>query len=423
MNKCQEEVMLEFCQLSQQEYDAFQRVHPYRNFMNTVKAMEVKLHNGWAVEYVGVKKDGQLVCATPLTSIPVMKIYRYFYAQRGFLMDYADQEVLDFFAKNLKKHCKKQKGLYLVCDPNVMYKERDIDGNLVEGGFDHSYVVDHMIKAGFEHQGFTIGYNDVSQVRWMFSLYLDGKDEKTILKQCHQQTRWSINKTLKQGIEVREMSLDEMDIFYRMMDETAKRRGFAEREHEFYRSQMEIYGDMGKLLVAYLDVQDFRQKNQLEKEQLDKEMAEVEKKLEEVANSKKFLKKKKVLMEAYQLNEKKQKEADELEEKYGSVIYMASTYFVINDNEITYLYSATDDTFRKYNAPYALQWYMIRYGLEHHIPKYNFYGISGNFDKEAVDYGVYDFKRGFNGVVEELVGEFVLPINPPMYNLYKSIKK
>ena len=53
--------MLEFCQLSQQEYDAFQKVHPYRNFMNTVKAMEVKLHNGWAVEYVGVKKDGSVV--------------------------------------------------------------------------------------------------------------------------------------------------------------------------------------------------------------------------------------------------------------------------------------------------------------------------------------------------------------------------
>ena len=47
---------------------------------------------------------------------------------------------------------KKKKGLYLVVDPNVLYKERDIDGELVENGFDHSYVVDNMIASGYEHQ-------------------------------------------------------------------------------------------------------------------------------------------------------------------------------------------------------------------------------------------------------------------------------
>ena len=66
---------------------------------------------------------------------------------------------------------------------------------------------------------------------------------------------------------------------------------------------------------------------------------------------------------------------------------------------------------------------MIRYAIENHIPRYNFYGISGNFDKEASDYGVYEFKRGFGGQVEQLLGEFILPVNKAVYKLYKTVKK
>ena len=101
--------MLEFVQLTDEEYASFQENHPCGQFLNTPESMQMKLVDGWDVEYVGVKKDGQLVCATNLTSIPVMKIYRYYRAQRGYLMDYSDTEVLKFFTKELKSylHAKK----------------------------------------------------------------------------------------------------------------------------------------------------------------------------------------------------------------------------------------------------------------------------------------------------------------------------
>ena len=37
---------------------------------------------------------------------------------------------------------------------------------------------------------------------------------------------------------------------------------------------------------------------------------------------------------------------------------------------------------------------------------YNFYGISGVFGDEADDFGVQQFKKGFNAHVEELIGGF-----------------
>ena len=50
-------------------------------------------------------------------------------------------------------------------------------------------------------------------------------------------------------------------------------------------------------------------------------------------------------------------------------------------------------------------------------------GISGNFNKDHPLYGLYTFKRGFGGVVEELIGEFDLVISPFYYFLYnRSLK-
>lgn len=413
---------MEFTTLTPQEYEAFQNQHPCRDFMNSLKAMNLKKINNWEVEYVGVKEQNNILCATPLTSIPVMKLYRFYYAQRGFLMNYHDENLLQFFTKELSAYLKKKKGLYLVVDPNVLYKERDIDGELVESGFDNSYVVDNMIHAGYEHQGFTKDFQVISEIRWMFSLYLDGKDEACLLKEMHQQTRWSINKTLKQGIQVRELSIDELDIFLDMMHHTSQRCDFVEREPEFYRNQMAAFGEDAKLLLAYLDLNDFRKKLDQEKSELETECAEIISKLEELPNSKKFLKKKKVVDEALALNEKKYVDADALEQEHGTCIPMAASFFIQSGDEIIYLYSAAYDAFKKYNAPYAIQWYMLQYALKHGIRKYNFYGISGDFHKDAQDYGVYEFKKGFHGVVEELVGDFILPIQKGPYALYRKLK-
>mgnify|MGYP000010369936 FL=1 len=50
--------------------------------------------------------------------------------------------------------------------------------------------------------------------------------------------------------------------------------------------------------------------------------------------------------------------------------------------------------------------------LERGVTRYNFYGISGVFDDPEDDgRGVLEFKQGFDGYVEELPGEFTLPVN------------
>ena len=62
--------------------------------------------------------------------------------------------------------------------------------------------------------------------------------------------------------------------------------------------------------------------------------------------------------------------------------------------------------------------------IKNNYKRYNFYGITEFTNKSHKDYGVYDFKRGFNGKVVELIGGFELPITKhyQLHKLLSSIK-
>ena len=54
-----------------------------------------------------------------------------FYAPRGFLIDYNNLELLKFFTEELKKYIKKHKGFMLTIDPNVIYRVRSSEGEIL----------------------------------------------------------------------------------------------------------------------------------------------------------------------------------------------------------------------------------------------------------------------------------------------------
>jgi peptidoglycan pentaglycine glycine transferase (the second and third glycine) len=190
----------------------------------------------------------------------------------------------------------------------------------------------------------------------------------------------------------------------------------------YYKTMKETYGDHLKVLLASIRPAHLLEALEKEKEQLDAEKAEIEAKLAETPGSRKFLKKQKVNEEALEINAKKQAEANELRAQHGEEIQLASALFTVYDNECVYYLSAAEEQYRNYFGPYAIQWYMLKWCTEHNVNRYNFYGISGVFKEDAEDYGVYEFKKGFGGRVEQMVGDFILVLNRPLYALYEKIK-
>ena len=86
------------------------------------------------------------------------------------------------FIENLKKFVRERKGYVLHIDPNILYKSRDINGDITDE-YDNGDIVEILKKQGFIHNGFTTGYDQGHQVRWQYVIDLEGKSFDDIVKE------------------------------------------------------------------------------------------------------------------------------------------------------------------------------------------------------------------------------------------------
>lgn len=71
-----------------------------------------------------------------------------------------------------------------------------------------------------------------------------------------------------------------------------------------------------------------------------------------------------------------------------------------------YVYGASDNESRNVMPNYLIQWEMIKWAIETGCTVYDFQGVSGDLSESNHMYGLYRFKKGFNGSLDELAGEF-----------------
>ena len=405
---------MQFREISEEKYRKFWENHPLKSFLSSPEIGKLRESNGWDVYFVGVEKDKKLVAATMLVSHKRHFGKYEFYAPRGILVDFYDKDLVHYFVLEIKKFIKTHHGYIFRMDPYLIYKERDIDGNVVEGGVDNSSVV-----LDLEHLGFKkVSIPNMEQVGWMFSLPLEGKSEEDILKEMKSGTRNKIRKTEKFGITVNELGYDELDRFQNIMVETGERKNFAVRDVSYFKKMYELFHDKGevKYYVTELNLVKYEEK-------LKSDRKKSVEKLESLSAAKYNEGQKKNLENEIASFDKRIKEAEDIRnEKKTDVITLSGSMFMIIQPEIIYLSSGNYEEFLKFDSQYLIQWKMIQYGIKHGFKKHNFYGIPANINTHPKDYGIYEFKRGFNGIVEELIGEFEFPITWHYY-LMKFIHK
>ena len=184
---------------------------------------------------------------------------------------------------------------------------------------------------------------------------------------------------------------------------------------------LKYYGEHIRIYISYINPNETKEISLNDKAEIEKKLEEVNKQIAEKGELKRFVNQKKELEIELNAKDKTIHEMEELKEKYGDEIRLSTAMFIDYPYEMSYMYSGSynDDVLKKYCGPDAVQWETLKYAIEHNIDHYNFYGITGNFEEND---GVYEYKKGFNGVAEKMVGEFVLPIKPSAYKLYKKLK-
>jgi len=81
-------------------------------------------------------------------------------------------------------------------------------------------------------------------------------------------------------------------------------------------------------------------------------------------------------------------------------------------DKVWYLYGASANKKRNLMPNYLLQYEMIKWAVEDKCRIYDFRGVSGDISEDNPLYGLYRFKKGFNGDFCEFIGEYELVLKP-----------
>ena len=400
---------MKFVTLTDEEFMEFVNSRPEKNFFQTTMMKERIECDGLKVYLVGVKKGKKVIAASLIaeTNHTFMGC-RTYEAYKGFILDYQDEELVHFMTVEVKKFLKEKKALRLIIDPYIPNVSRNAEAEIVEG-VDNRHVKNFLHRLGYkDHEG--------AQVKWCYCLDIAGKTSEELFNDFRSSTRNNINKTqTKFLLNLKTLKRDELSEFKQITSDTCDRREFQDKTLQYYEEMYDKFGKDVTFKVVELNCDTYI--NHLE--ELNKEL---ERKITEISDASSNKKKKEQMKQDIDNNKKKIEEAKELQKEKGNIIPLSGAMFMLYGDEIVYLFSGSYAEYMYFCGQYRLQWEIIKYAADNHYRRYNFYGIQDVFNPNGKDRGVYEFKKGFGGYVEELLGSFELSITPKN-DLYRFLHK
>jgi len=394
--------------LTEKEYKNFWKKAPNNHFMQSYgwgKACE-KNRNQIPC-YVGLKDDkGKIVAASLLLKKKTPLNMCYFYAPRGFTMDFNNKEVLSEFTSELKKYLKRENAIYLKLDPPIMYQEIDGEANKIDGGKNNYDIFNNFINLGYKHKGFNKLYEG-NQPRYTFRTYTNKYDsfediEKTFSKSFSRPVKRSYNYDL--------VVCESHDTkkFHELIEIISNRDGFNAYSEDYYKN---VYDELSKEdLVKILEVK-------INPSHL------VEKFTEELEKEKKEDRKNKLQKDIDYFNEVKKEHPKEY--TCASLICTYSTTGAWS------LYIGNDDVAAYTGTVNRLYYEFMKDAYDKNYEYIDLFGVVGDPHTKYKNLaGIYEYKRKMGGEYIEFIGEFDLVNKPVFYlilpivlKIYRKFKK
>jgi len=401
--------------IDKKKYDKFVKSHPTKaHFLQSYAWGEFALAaKNMTPHYVGlVDKNNKLVCASLLLQKKLPLGYSYFYAPRGFVIDFYNQELLTEFVEKIKIYIKNLKGIFLKIDPDIIWKEYDNKDEEVKLDKDPKEVFKTLCDLGFKHQGFTKNF-ETMQPRYSFRINLD-KEMNEITGNFSKTTLQRIKKAESLNCHVRLGDKDDIEEFNKLMEMTESRKDFISHDLEYYRKLYEIYNEDNKmdLFMGSVNCQEIIDNLQEQLERINSDL----KPLKELENPSKSNKTKINELEKRltKLNEEIN-EYREAAQKYGNEITLNAHVIMEYGDKAWVLYAGNHNVLTSSYANYKTYYEHIKYCHEHKIKMYDQFGTIGDLNENNPRYGLHLFKKKFGGNYVEFIGEFDLVLNKFMY--------
>lgn len=386
--------------INQNQWDAFVENHPYCNLLQSYNWAKVK--SNWDHLYTGVYKDGQLVCAGLVLIKRLPLSFSMFYLPKGPITDYKDKEVLEFYFSNLKKIAKKQHCLFIKFDPTIHvndYKSSEYNTNRYP---DTQIYLDNFTSLGAKHHGFTMTIEETVQPRFQSNVYATEDIEATLPKH----TKRLIKDADRRNVRIIHGQKELVDEFSRLVSLTESRKQVALRDKEYFETLMENYPDGGVIFLAVCNVYQLNEEAIRNKAQLEQDIKN------NPENAKKKLHR---LEDQLRSVNKDLKEYQEIFKEFGQEdkdIAIAGILSIQYGNTCEMLYAGMDERFKKFMPQYKEYVENFKWAFERGCIWSNMGGVEGSLDD-----GLTKFKDNFNPTINELLGEFDLPVSKLFYSL------
>lgn len=399
--------------ISKEKYDKFVLNHPKSHFMQSYAWGEVSKAKSLIPHYVGIEEEGNLIAASLLLQKKLPLGYSYFYAPRGYVIDFNDNNLLKKFTDYIKDYAKQKKSIFVKIDPDLKLHNIDEDGNSLNDGFDNHKLVNDLIKMGYKHHGFNKNFEN-SQPRYTFRLDIT-KSIDDIRSNMHPTTRKILNRGNPYNLDIRVGTREDIKKFFELMKVTSNRDGFVNSTYDYYYNYYSILNNYGMsdIYLIEVSIKDIISKTE--------EMIISTKK--EIDN----LDGKKNAGKIKDLEAKKNKLEEDLKEyitypsKYEDNIVVSSIITAKYGNKIWTIHGGNHDVFRNLNYNYLLYYQILLDAKEKGYEILDFFGTTGNPDSSNKIYGIHLFKKRFGGEYMEFIGEFDLVTNKPMYFMFTKV--
>ena len=387
--------------LSEKEYQEFWENTPNNHFMQSYEwGQACKKNRDQIPCYVGLKNDkDEIVAAALLLKKKTPLNMCYFYAPRGFTMNFEDNKVLTEFTNGLKNYLKEENAIYLKLDPPLMYQEVNTEGEKVEDGKNNYVIFNNFLNLGYKHKGFNKLYEG-NQPRYTFRTYYNKYNsfdevEKTFSK--------SFSKPLKRSYnyDIEIYQSDEVKTFHELIKLISDKDGFNEYSFDYYNNVFEELNKKGYIKVYNVTINPSKLIEKFTKE------LETEKKEERKAKIQKDI-----------------EYFTELSKNHKDEYTCASLICTYSATGAWSLYIGNDEVATYTGTVNRLYYEFMKDAYDNGYEYADLFGVVGDPKTKYKNLaGIFEYKRKIGGDLIEFIGEFDLVNKPFWYNVLPTLLK
>ena len=408
-------------ELNEERYENFVRENKYKShFLQSYAWGEfAKVKKGLTPYYLGlVDENNNIVAGTLLLQKHLPLKLSYFYAPRGFVLNYLDKDVFNEMTKEVIKYIKNKKAIFLKIDPDIIWRKYNYLDEAIELDYSANDIFEMIKKVGFKHLGFTKNF-ETNNPRYTFRIDLNQSIED-IENHFSKTTMQRIKKAEKLKTEVKIGTEEDLDVFCKLMAITEERKDFVSYDDDYYKTLYKMFNKNNKmtLFLGIVHLNDIVNTLLSRKKELNEELEKLPEDEDLSKSQKNKLK---------ELNRQLDKVNTDIEkynrykEEYGNDITLNAHMIIEYGNKAWVLYAGNENILTETYSNYKVYYEHLKYCKDKGIEIYDQFGTIGDLSKDNPRLGLHEFKKKFGGDYVEFIGEFDYITKPFIYFIFTKL--